>query len=278
LAGGEEDRALNLLQRLHSIGEVRALPRLILTAFAEQIRLHAAAGRGESCAQLAKRLDAAWAALRRGMAKNRAAKFEILYRTGRARACIVNYDFDAARSLLGEARALARQLNRTRDQLESRLLLAMIGSPDDPETIASIRESLSIAERNGLMRLFVDTHPGLLESVRGFVQRRGADDCGASAAFLNRVFGDATVRPRPEPARVLGATQDRIAVIAPALLTSKEAQVLGHVAQGMANKEIARILGLGTETVKWHLKGIFAKLNAGSRRHAVDRARLLGLI
>jgi len=30
--------------------------------------------------------------------------------------------------------------------------------------------------------------------------------------------------------------------------------------------------------VKWHLKNLFSKLNAGTRRHAVDRARLLGLI
>jgi LuxR family transcriptional regulator, maltose regulon positive regulatory protein len=30
--------------------------------------------------------------------------------------------------------------------------------------------------------------------------------------------------------------------------------------------------------VKWHLKNVFFKLNALSRKHAVDRARLLGLI
>jgi LuxR family maltose regulon positive regulatory protein len=30
--------------------------------------------------------------------------------------------------------------------------------------------------------------------------------------------------------------------------------------------------------VKWHLKNVFLKLNAASRKHAVDRARLLGLL
>jgi LuxR family maltose regulon positive regulatory protein len=42
----------------------------------------------------------------------------------------------------------------------------------------------------------------------------------------------------------------------------------------MSNKEIARAIDVGQETVKC----LFGKLNAGSRRHAVDRARGLGLL
>ena len=38
------------------------------------------------------------------------------------------------------------------------------------------------------------------------------------------------------------------------------------------------MIGVGEQTVKWHLKNVFFKLNAASRKHAVDRARLLGLI
>ena len=41
---------------------------------------------------------------------------------------------------------------------------------------------------------------------------------------------------------------------------------------------IALTLGIGAETVKWHLKNLFSKLSAGTREHAVDRARLLGLL
>ncbi len=62
------------------------------------------------------------------------------------------------------------------------------------------------------------------------------------------------------------------------LLTPKESRILSLLAAGMANKEIARAMDIGEQTVKWHLKNIFAKLNAASRRHAVDRARLLGLL
>jgi LuxR family maltose regulon positive regulatory protein len=62
------------------------------------------------------------------------------------------------------------------------------------------------------------------------------------------------------------------------LLTPKEAQVLSLLVTGKANKEIARAMDIGETTVKWHLRNVFFKLNAASRKHAVDRARLLGLI
>jgi LuxR family maltose regulon positive regulatory protein len=66
--------------------------------------------------------------------------------------------------------------------------------------------------------------------------------------------------------------------IAGGLLTPKEAEILSLLAQGKANKEIARAMDIGEQTVKWHLKNVFFKLNAANRKHAVDRARLLGLL
>jgi len=37
-------------------------------------------------------------------------------------------------------------------------------------------------------------------------------------------------------------------------------------------------MGVSDETIKWHLKNLFGKLNAGSRKHLVARARIMGLI
>jgi LuxR family maltose regulon positive regulatory protein len=62
------------------------------------------------------------------------------------------------------------------------------------------------------------------------------------------------------------------------LLTPKEAEVLRLVAAGHSNKHIANAMNISDETVKWHLKNLFSKLSAGTRRHAVDRARMMGLI
>jgi LuxR family transcriptional regulator, maltose regulon positive regulatory protein len=37
-------------------------------------------------------------------------------------------------------------------------------------------------------------------------------------------------------------------------------------------------MDVSEETVKWHLKNLFSKVNAFNRKHAVARAKLIGLI
>jgi DNA-binding NarL/FixJ family response regulator len=61
-------------------------------------------------------------------------------------------------------------------------------------------------------------------------------------------------------------------------LTEREIAVLRLVAVGKANKEIARAMSLSEETVKAHLKSIFAKLDAADRTHAVTVAARRGII
>lgn len=62
------------------------------------------------------------------------------------------------------------------------------------------------------------------------------------------------------------------------LLTPKELQVLQLLARGYTNKEIAISIEVSDQTVKWHLKQVFGKLDVGSRKQAVSRARALGVV
>jgi len=61
-------------------------------------------------------------------------------------------------------------------------------------------------------------------------------------------------------------------------LTRRELEVLGFVAAGRPNREIADELVVTLETVKKHLSHIFDKLGAANRTEAVARARELRLI
>ena len=61
-------------------------------------------------------------------------------------------------------------------------------------------------------------------------------------------------------------------------LTSRELEVLEHVAKGQSNKEIALALFLSQATVKTHLVHVFSKLEVSTRTEAAARARDLGLI
>jgi LuxR family transcriptional regulator, maltose regulon positive regulatory protein len=67
-------------------------------------------------------------------------------------------------------------------------------------------------------------------------------------------------------ARILGA------------LSPRETDILTLIAEGLSNKEIARRLDIGPETVKSYLKSVFAKLGVERRAQAVSRAQTLGLV
>jgi DNA-binding NarL/FixJ family response regulator len=64
----------------------------------------------------------------------------------------------------------------------------------------------------------------------------------------------------------------------PESLTERETDVLRLLAQGQANKEIARSLQIGEKTVKTHVSNILAKLGVQSRTQAALYAVHIGLV
>jgi two-component system, NarL family, response regulator LiaR len=64
----------------------------------------------------------------------------------------------------------------------------------------------------------------------------------------------------------------------PEVLTPRETEVLRLLAQGLANKEIARALNIGEKTVKSHVSNILAKLGVPSRTQAALYAARIGLV
>lgn len=61
-------------------------------------------------------------------------------------------------------------------------------------------------------------------------------------------------------------------------LTRRELELLRHVANGYANKEIAAELNISEQTVKNHMTSILYKLEAKNRAHAATLAMRMGLI
>jgi DNA-binding NarL/FixJ family response regulator len=92
----------------------------------------------------------------------------------------------------------------------------------------------------------------------------------ASAALDGQPWIDRAAMERllqhPKPAASVGAH-----------LTEREMQIVGHVAEGLRNKEIARRLGIEEGTVKMHLHNLFRKLEVSSRTELALVARKLGL-
>jgi DNA-binding NarL/FixJ family response regulator len=77
------------------------------------------------------------------------------------------------------------------------------------------------------------------------------------------------------PAEVAGRLTEYFPQMA---LTPRETEVLGLVANGLGNKEIAEQLGTATGTIKIHIQNILEKLSAADRTQAVTIAIQRGIL
>ena len=90
---------------------------------------------------------------------------------------------------------------------------------------------------------------------------------------LGVVLGVRVFAP-PRPAPFDGNPQ----AVAALGISPRELEVLQALAAGLANKQIARQLGVSPKTVKTHVARLFDKLGAQRRTEAIRRARELGLV
>jgi len=88
-----------------------------------------------------------------------------------------------------------------------------------------------------------------------------------SPAITRRLIARFTARPPAAPVSVSGLES----------LTAREREVLGLVAEGLTNDEIARRLYISPGTAKTHVRHLLAKLDARDRVHLVIIAYQAGL-
>ena len=263
-AGGGEHRALDLLESMHAAGVARKLPRLCVASLADQVRLHARRFRPETCRALCAKIDELLARDDLPQGKLWQRSVEVWRALAGANAAIAAQDWPRAIQTLQRAGALAEALNLGRVRIEIMALRAFALDRNAENGLPLLQEAINLAEAYGLARLFVDAHPAL-----GDWARRAAGATDAS-------------RPGVAPRRPIGMSAEREAaaprVVPSMVLTPKEREVLELLARNLSNKEIALAMEVGEETVKWHLKNLFGKLSAGTRKHVVRRAQLLGLL
>jgi len=106
------------------------------------------------------------------------------------------------------------------------------------------------------------------------------DDLEISFSIRSVIRGGAPIDPFIarrilDLTRAPAGTPDRVAED---VLTQRELQILGLVAQGLTNREIAEQIFLSRHTVECHIKHIYRKLAVSSRTRAVFEARSRGLL
>jgi LuxR family maltose regulon positive regulatory protein len=231
----------------------------------EQVRIHAGRYRSETCASLIVRLDEIIAANRMTKGPLWQQAVQMPRWLAHAYAAIARQDWREAAAALGHADSAALALKMGRWRIETMALRAYVAERLGGDGRALLLEAVNLAQAFGLARVFADSHPALADRVQDL-----AAEGDGQAIRMDP--------PRP-PLRTPPARSGAVPRAVPNMVfTPKERLVLEYLARNLSNKEIAQAMEIGEETVKWHLKNLFGKLDAGSRKHAVRRAQLLGLL
>ena len=140
--------------------------------------------------------------------------------------------------------------------------------------MASIHRALTQAATNNIVRVCVDEGSGILTLVKeARSTAREYDD-----AFRN-FTSDILLAFEPEASPRIGpynAKRHLALLLDP--LSQRELDVLGLMATGKSNANIAEKLHISENTVKWHARNLFGKLRAKNRTEAVVLAQDLGLL
>jgi LuxR family maltose regulon positive regulatory protein len=264
------ERARTLLERAENQGIARDWGRLSAGAIAEQARLYLNDGRLDEAAACVDRLERL---ARKYPAPRPCAWSEIEWHHKLARAHLL-----AQQARPDEAISILHQLQREVEAMQHRQFLTCIAirlsaiqlsSGKVAEAVSRFRRVLAACAAAGLYQTVLDEGPIISELLRttqegGTVKTDLIPYVDRLVAGLQRAGQD---RSAPSSdARILGA------------ISPRETAILTLIAEGLSNKEIARSLDIGPETVKSHLKSAFTKLGVERRAQAVSRAQTLGLV
>jgi LuxR family maltose regulon positive regulatory protein len=184
-----------------------------------------------------------------------------------AYAAIAAQEWRRAADILARADALAQGVKLGRLHIELLAMRAWALDRCGEKSLPLLREAADVAAAYGLLRVFDDAHPALGDWARLVL----ADDA-RPAPLAPGAPGAPPGSARPAPVRTAARTVPNM------VLTPKEREVLELLERNLSNKEIGLAMQVGEETIKWHMKNLFAKLDAGTRKQVVQRARILGLL
>jgi LuxR family maltose regulon positive regulatory protein len=175
--------------------------------------------------------------------------------------------------------ALAVTQGRTGSIIELRALqaLALAASADERGALAALAEALRLGAPEGYVRVFVDEGAplaSLLGTLIAAGPARGGLARQAPPDYLRRLTNAF------QRAGVASSGRGRRGVV-PGLvepLSERELEVLGLLATGRSNQQIAEELVVALDTAKKHVSHILDKLGVANRTQAVARARELQLL
>ena len=268
---GSSERVYSLVEQAENLANARGWERLCAGVILERIRLDLEEGRiSEGIASLdrMKRLalerpvsgPCAWSDIH---------QFTAL---GDAYLAFAQERFEEAAFIL---KALLREAepafgNYFALRVRTLFSIASLRTNDVAEAVNSFRSVLNVSKRAGIYNVILDEGVAVGALLDASYERETRTSTELVEYVGELIEGwRSRFKPGVKPSPRLSSIDT---------LSSRESDILKLVAGGLSNKEIARNLSITPETVKSHVKHIFAKLGVEKRAQAAVRAQSLGLV
>jgi LuxR family maltose regulon positive regulatory protein len=264
---GRPNRAEDLLSDAEELAHTAGWPRLLRITAWERVRRALLAGETDRAQAIASRIPAQPEFLlpNGGMVFWEAVEGDAI---GRIRLALHGgQEMAALASLAGEIASAKR--HKLVFRLIKLLVLEALAQKRLGQAEAarqSLNQALLLGAEEGFARLFLDEGEMLLALLRS-EQAALAREAPVLRDFMSSLLGDAS-----GPGGITTGFQP----LEP--LTEREVEILGLLAKGLSNKEIALRTEVSENTIKFHLKNIYSKLAVNSRLQAVNATRQMALL
>jgi DNA-binding NarL/FixJ family response regulator len=158
----------------------------------------------------------------------------------------------------------------------------LVAEPGGPDGLATIREACDRAPGLKPIILSSTTDPAHIDAafsagaVAYVLKTAHQDDIRVA---IRQAFEHSVFVPTPAVANGAASAPAReVETDVGAILTKRELEILQLVAEGHSNSQLARILWVTEQTVKFHLSNIYRKLDVANRTEASRWAQLNGLL
>jgi LuxR family maltose regulon positive regulatory protein len=269
-AHGEVAQAHAMIEQSLAVSKLLASPRNIAEAHSRQALLWLAQG---DLPAVARWLTSRVLNIDDELSVERLSEYLILarIRIAQERQAPGSGDVDAVVHLLDRLLQSAQADERTSHQIMLLALLALshAAGRNPNQALESLAAALGLAEPEGYIRTFVDEGApmqSLLIAQRAHLASSDVDK--RQLAYIDRLL-------HAFPPDILA---DSTIPTSSKLLSEREQAVLQLLAGGRSIQEIADLLIISSNTVRAHVKHIYAKLDVHNRVQALERARNLQLL
>jgi LuxR family maltose regulon positive regulatory protein len=192
------------------------------------------------------------------------------------RAYIVLGEFEKAQRLCEDLKKLTQDFYRILDKTEATVLLVILKwmTGKKQEAAAMLQASLSEMERYHFIRVFADEGKAILPVLKALLKKseKESEPCKLGHRYLQEVYLAAYEQSRRHKGIASAAGLKSVK------LSRQQKYVLELLAKGYRNAGIVEITGLSINTIRYHTKIVYQKLDVNNAADAVLRARDLGLI